>query len=55
MDCDPESIKSAEIVLKACMAEFSMDKYNGWEFIDESEKISFPKNRTFSDEWITDE
>ena len=29
LDCDPESIKSPEIFLKACMAEFSMNKYGG--------------------------
>ena len=55
LDCDPGIIKSAKIVLKACMAEFTMNKNRGWEFIDESKKISFPKNSTFSDEWITPE
>ena len=35
------------------MAEFSMNKYYGWKFIDESKKISLPKNSTVSDEWIT--
>ena len=36
------------------MAEFSMDKYHGWDFVD-SEKVSFPKYSAFSDEWITDD
>ena len=32
LDCDPDIIKSAEIVLKDCIVEFSMDKYCGWKF-----------------------
>ena len=53
MDCDPEIIKSAEIVSKACIVEFIMDKYNGLEFIN-GKKISFPQNSEFSDEWMSD-
>ena len=36
------------------MAEFSMDKYHGGEFID-IEKISFSGNSTFTDDWISDD
>ena len=35
LDCDPDIINSAKIVLKAHMAEFSMNKHHGWEFNDE--------------------
>ena len=53
LGCDPNIFKSAEIVLKDHMAQFSMDKYSGWEFTA-GEKNSFPKNSIFSDEWMSD-
>ena len=34
LNCDPEIIKFAEIVLKAHKVEFSMDKYSDWESVD---------------------
>ena len=54
LGCDPEIIKFAGIVLKACMTEFNMYKYHGWEFID-SQKMSFPENSISFDEWMSDD
>ena len=35
------------------MSEFSMNKYDGWEFTT-AERISFSKDITYSDKWISD-
>ena len=40
MNWDSDIIKFAEIVLEACIAEFSMNEYDGWEFTA-GERINF--------------
>ena len=53
LECDPDIIKSAEIVLKIYMAEFCMNKYEQWEFTT-GERMSFPDDVKYSDELISD-
>ena len=53
LNCDPDIIKSTEIFLKACIAEFSMSEYYGCECTS-VKRISFPNNRKHFNEWICD-
>ena len=40
LDCDLDIIKSAEIGLKTCMVEFSIDNYGGWGFTTGEKLVS---------------
>ena len=44
---NPETNKSAEIVLRDCMAEFYKNKYNGRKSTT-SERVSFPDDSKYS-------